>query len=70
MHLHPQSEIGASRPIHFLSERLLSLRSAATGVALCGPGENAQDAPGQPANDGLHAQNQGHGDPGGGCYSI
>ncbi len=70
MHLHPQSEIGASRPIHFLSARLLSLRSSTLGLALCGPGEKAPDAPGKPAGDSLHAQNQGQGDPAGGFYSI
>jgi hypothetical protein len=69
-----QTEIGASRPILFLSARLLDIRSSSAGVAICGPGENVKGLPGQPPAGGSHTQNQDHspspGNPTGGNYSI
>ena len=46
-HLDP-SDVGVSRPIHFISEKLLDPRPAPLGIAICGPDKKAGDPSGQP----------------------
>ncbi len=46
MHPHPstnQSNAGANRPILFISARLLNVQSPTVGIAICGPGKNADE---------------------------